>query len=212
MPESLLFLRHGLPTYRTWLRELTRQQGALVAEIFLERVQAKYLELFAGSERYSQRVLQKIHFEKNILPAIAAYKILLMDGNNPDEAQATLDSLLEAGVAGQKRLYRFWGRFPFFFDMLKWILKPLTLLQYPEAGWRMEFPNLGSDVVALDSHACFYLQVLTEYGVPELTRHFCRLDDLLFEGVTPHVRFERTQTMGRGGSMCDFRYYRVKAG
>ncbi len=204
------FLRYSLPTYRVWLREWTRQHGALEAEVFLERVRAKYTELLAGSRKYSPPVLQKLHFEKNILPAVAAYKIFLMDGNSPETAMTALDSLLEAGIAGQKRLYRFWGRFPFFFDMLRWTLKPLTRLQYPQEGWPMDFPDLGPDVVGLDGHGCFYLQVLTEYGVPELTRHFCHLDDVLYEGVTPYIRFERTQTLGRGRKMCDFRYYRVK--
>lgn len=208
----MVFLRRRLPTYRVWLRAWSDRHGAFEAKVFLERVQAKYSELYAGSRRYSPRVLQKLHFEKNILPAIAAYKILLMDGNSPEQAQATLDDLLEAGIAGQKKIYRLWGKFPFFFALLRWILKPLTLLQYPREGWQMDFPDLGPDVVALDSHSCFYLQVLTEYGVPELTRHFCHLDDVLFEGVTPYIRFERTQTIGRGGKMCDFRYYRVKAG
>ncbi|MBE3120246.1 MAG: L-2-amino-thiazoline-4-carboxylic acid hydrolase [Candidatus Atribacteria bacterium] len=73
-----------------------------------------------------------------------------------------------------------------------------------------EFPVLGPDVVALNEHSCFYLNVLAEYGLPELTPHFCLLDDFLFEGVSPCIRWERTQTIGRGGEMCDFRYYLVK--
>jgi hypothetical protein len=50
---------------------------------------------------------------------------------------------------------------------------------------------------------------LTEYGFPELTPHFCRLDDVLAAEAAPSVRFERTQTLARGGTLCDFRYARV---
>ncbi len=189
---------------------LTHRWGETEARVFLSRVEAKYLELYARSERHSPRVLQTLHFEKNILPAVAAYKILLMEGKSSESALETLDVLLEATVAGQKRVYRFWGQFPFFFDMLRWMLKPMMRLQYPESAWKTEFPDLGRDIVGLDCHGCFYLKVLSEYGLPELTRHFCRLDDVLYEGVTPYIRFERTQTIGRGGTMCDFRYYRVR--
>jgi hypothetical protein len=83
-------------------------------------------------------------------------------------------------------------------------------MQYPKEGWRIEFPDLGADVVALDGHGFFYLDVLTQYGLSELTAHFCTLDDLLYEGVSPYIGWERTQTIGRGGKYCDFRYYRVK--
>ena len=210
MSENSFFLRHTLPTYRIWLREWTRLHGEMQARVFLSRIQAKYSELYARSRRYSPRVLQKLHFEKNILPAVAAYKIMLMDGQSPETALESLDIFLEATIAGQKRMYRFWGRFPFFFDVLRWALKPMMRIQYPPAGWQTDFPALGRDAVGLDEHSCFYLQVLNDYGLPELTRHFCRLDDILYEGVSPYIRFERTQTLGRGGTLCDFRYYRVK--
>jgi len=210
MSEKMFFLRRRLPTQKTWQREMTRQRGSTEARVFMSRLRAKYDELFTRSQPYRPRVLQKLHFEKNILPVIAAYLVMMQEGQTPAAALSTVDALLDASVAGQKRLYKFWGRFPFFFDMLRWMLKPLMRLQYPAEGWQLDFPHLGPDVVALDSHHCFYLDVLTEYGLPELTSHFCRLDDELYEGVTPYIRFERTQTLGRGGEFCDFRYYRVR--
>lgn len=76
----------------------------------------------------------------------------------------------------------------------------------------MEWLDLGRDLVGLNCRACFYLDMLTEYGFPELTPHFCRLDDALAAEAAPSVRFERTQTIARGGTLCDFRYARVKRG
>ena len=160
---------------------LSRRFGVKTARVLLARVEGKYAELLSGSPRYSPRALQKLHFEKNILPAVSLYKILLMDGVDPQEALTILDEVLEAGVQGQKRMYSLLGHFPFFFDLLRMTLKPLMVLQYPKEGWEVIYPDLGLDVVGLDSHRCFYLQVLTNYDLPELTRHFCRLDDVLFE-------------------------------
>jgi hypothetical protein len=54
-------------------------------------------------------------------------------------------------------------------------------------------------------YECFYLNMLTAYGVPELTSHFCRLDDLLF-GEFQGISWERTKTLGRGDDCCDFRF------
>jgi hypothetical protein len=210
MAETRFLLRRFPPQLKNWQQEIIRQRGKADAKLFMERVKTRYVALFSGSRSYKPHVLQKLHFENNVLPVIALYQVLLEEGNSPNSALKILDRLLETGIAGQKRFYKFWGRFPFFFDMLRLTLKPMVTRQYPQEGWRNEYPDLGPDVVALNGHGCFYLNVLTEYGLPELTRHFCRLDDLLFEGVTPYVRWERTQTLGRGGELCDFRYYRVR--
>jgi hypothetical protein len=57
--------------------------------------------------------------------------------------------------------------------------------------------------------SCFYLDVLENYGLPELTVLYCWLDDLIYEGVSPYVRWARKQTLGRGDACCDFRFERV---
>jgi hypothetical protein len=210
MPEPKSFFHKSMPNQKAWQREMVRQRGTAEAILFMERVQCRYFETLAGSRTYQPRVLHKLHFEKNILPAVAAYQVLKQEGHDPASAVNILDRLLETTISGQKRYYRFLGRFTFFFDLLCWTLIPMMRIQYPEKGWQIDTPDLGPIVVALDSRRCFYLEVLKEYGVPELTRHFCRLDDLLYEGVSAFIRFERTQTLGRGGELCDFRYYRVK--
>ena len=200
-------LRKFLPDGVSWKRELAREIGYREAGSFLARAQARYDELLGQAPRLDNRALRN-HFENRILPAIAAYSVFLMDADK-DTAVSRLDQLLEAGIGPERSMYRFWGRFPLFFDMLRLMLKPMMQAQYTE-GWEVEWLDLGRDVVGLNCHACFYLDVLTEYGFPELTQHFCRLDDLLAAEAASSIRFERTQTLGRGGSLCDFRYMRVR--
>ncbi len=200
-----------LPNRKTWQDELSRLRGVEYAGVTIEKIEKKYEELLQKAPSYPGWFLQVYHFEKNILPAVALYSVLKEAGDTADEALKLVDALLEAKLVGQKRVYSFWGKMPFFFDMIRLMMEPMMKVQYPKAGWDTEYPRLGRDIVALDEHSCFYLRVLTGYGMPELTAHFCRLDDYLFEGVSPYVRWERQQTLGRGGQLCDFRYYRVKS-
>ncbi len=195
---------------KRWERAIAKERGSDASAVFLARVQARYDELLSRARRYENNALRH-HFEDRILPAAAAYSVLLMDGMEKESAGRIVDSLLEAGIESERRMYRFWGRFPFFFDLIRLTLKPMMKAQYPDK-WNAEFLDLGRDLVGLNCHSCFYLDRLTEYGYPELTPHFCRLDDLLAAEAAPSVRFERMQTLGRGGTMCDFRYARVKAG
>jgi hypothetical protein len=196
-----------LPNEKQWESAIAKRGGPDEARIFLTRVQARYDELVLQAHHYENKAL-RFHFEHNILPAIAAYSILLMDGLEKKTAMEIIDDLLEAGIESERRMYRFWGRFPFFFNMIKLMLWPMMKKQYPER-WDIEWLDLGPDVTGLNCHACFYLDVLTEYGFSELTPHFCRLDELLAGEAASSVRFERTQTLANGGTICDFRYMRV---
>jgi hypothetical protein len=196
------------PNLKNWQSEIEKALGHHAGIAFLARVQSKYDKLFEQARHYKNKALRQ-HFENNILPAVAAYSILLEDKKDQESALQIMDRLLEASIESERATYRFWGRFPFFFDLLCLMLKPKMIVQYPER-WNIEWLDLGHNVVGLNCHACFYLDILTEYGFTELTAHFCRLDDLLAAEAAPSIRFERTQTLGRGGKMCDFRYFRVK--
>lgn len=202
--------RKTLPNVKRWEKIMLEGRNAAGAILFIARVQARYEELMSQACRYRNKAL-RFHFEDNILPAVAAYSVLMMDGVPKDAALQTLDRLLEASLESQRRFYHFWARFPFFFGMLKLALKPMMKMQYSEKEWKVEWIDFTSDIVGLNCHACFYMNRLAEYGLAELTSHFCRLDDVLAAEAAPRIRLERTQTIGRGGSLCDFRYIRVKA-
>lgn len=55
---------------------------------------------------------------------------------------------------------------------------------------------------------CFYLDQLTQLGAQELTPDYCRVDDLLYEGVSPGITWHRTTVLAAGGERCDFRFER----
>lgn len=198
-----------LPNLKKWQVESGKVLGHGAGAMFLARVQSEYDELLRQARHYENKALRQ-HFENNIMPTIAAYSVLVADGKDKESALQIIDQLLEASIASARSTYRFWGRFPFFFDMIRFMLKHMMRVQYPER-WNIEWLDLGHNAAGLNCHACFYLDVLTEYGFPELTPHFCRLDELLASEAAPSIHFERTQTLALGGKMCDFRYVRVKA-
>lgn len=64
---------------------------------------------------------------------------------------------------------------------------------------------------AADMTRCPYVEACARYGVPELTQFACRADDITYGSLHPKLVWGRTQTLGTGGSCCDFRLY-VKNG
>ena len=65
----------------------------------------------------------------------------------------------------------------------------------------------GAPKFAADMTRCPYVETCAKYGVPELAQFSCRADDITYGNLHPRLVWSRTQTLGTGGSCCDFRLY-----
>jgi len=192
-------------------RVLAEARGEIPAAMLAARVQERYDELYAHRPRFLQPALRQ-HLETGILPGLALYQTLREEHDDQEAALAEMDRIFAAWVehSPKRRLLRLMEHLPDPFNILRisnrWILKT----SYPPQGWRTEWVEDSEDCIAYDISDCFYVNVLTAYGAPELTAHFCRGDDLLF-GNLPGISWERTKTLGRGDDRCDFRLCRMDA-
>jgi hypothetical protein len=183
-------------------------EEAQVQEV-LRRTGERYGELYAERRRYSERALRQ-HLEERILPGIALYQVLLEDVGAREAAMEIVDEVFwEWGISSRRAPERA-GRLPLFYWLIRFMMKPMMRWGFPEQGWETEWVEVSGDVIAFDISRCFYLDVLEQYGVPELTAQYCRLDDLIAEDLSPYVRWNRRRTLGRGDECCDFRFERVK--
>ncbi len=207
MPKGVVPMPDTMPRVDLWRRELAAQLGAGPAADLLARVEARYAELYRDRTHYDHPALRD-HLTKNILPGMALY-LTLRAASCEEEALQTTERLLAADLARQRRLLEMLGRLPFFFFLLRAMTRRFMGRNFPPEGWQVEWPDEGPDVVAFDIKRCFYLDVLTEYDAPQLATVYCRLDDIVYEDVSPYVRWERTRTLARGDGCCDFRFRRV---
>jgi hypothetical protein len=190
---------------------LAETRGEVKAALLAARVQARYDELYAHRPRFHHPALRR-HLEEGVLPGLALYQTLREENDDQEAALAEIDRILAALVerSGRRKLVQIIGRLPDPFAILRianrWAMKRV----YPPEGWRFEWVEDSDQCIAYDAHECFYLDVLTAYGAPEVTAHFCAVDDLLF-GDLPGIAWERTQTLSRGDDRCNFRFCRVAA-
>lgn len=200
-----------MPHLDVWQRVMTEQRGEVEAAMLAARVQARYDELYAQRPRFSGRAL-RFHVESNILPALVLYQVLqeAESDTSQEDVLEEVAGLLE--VAMRDRLIKrseFFEHVPRPFAVFRWSARWFMRLLFPPAGWEMEMVEDSDECFAFNVHRCFYLDVLTAYGAPELTRLFCWLDDLAYEALPPTITWERTRTLGRGDDCCDFRWCRV---
>jgi hypothetical protein len=198
-----------MPQAKTFERALAPELGEAQAREIIQEARTRFADLYALRKRHDHRALRQ-HLEENILPGVALYQTLLNDkGTRANAMELTETAFTGMGAAGRRRMERL-GRLPFFYGLMRVLTKPIMRLNFPTEAWRTEWLEVSDNQIAFNLHSCFYLDTLQEYGVPELTAQYCRLDDLTYDGVSPHVRWTRTRTLGRGDDCCDFRFERVR--
>jgi hypothetical protein len=198
-----------MPYLDAWQRVLAEKRGEPEAAMLAVRLQTRYHDLYSNRPHFPQRAL-RAHLERNILPGLALYQTLRQQNDDQDAALAEVEALFEA-VFGQLRrpmalLARLPDPFAAFRKGAQWVIR----LGFPPEGWEIEPVEDSDRCFAYDVRRCFYLDVLTAYGAPELTALYCKMDDVMYQALPPSITWERTKTLGRGDDCCDFRWCRVE--
>lgn len=196
-----------MPHANLWRRKLAGQAGQARADQVIARAQTHFDQLFSTRVRFSNRAMRN-HLEQHILPGIALYRALLEDSADQESALADWDMLTRATAAGRRRQIALLRFVPVPFFLLRLFTRFLMRVQYPALGWDTEWVADTPDRLAFNIRRCFYLETLTAHGVPELTRHFCAVDDWFFEALPSSITWARTKTLGRGDTHCDFCWLR----
>jgi hypothetical protein len=188
---------------------MAENHGPVQATLLTARAQARYNDLYAHRLRFDRQALRQ-HYEESILPSLSLYQTLLEEGNNQEEALKEMDLIIAAMLdrSGRRRLVQILDYLPDPFTVLRILNRWAMKVRYPREGWRFEWVEDSDQCIAYDARECFYVNILTACGAPELTAHLCAIDDLLY-GDLPGISWERTKTLGRGDDRCDFRFCRV---
>lgn len=149
-----------------------------------------------------------MHLNNTILPTVSIYKALLeTDPENAlTSAHTVMMNVCEIGGALMQRLLKLPGMTSAFM----WFLPKMADKMFGEScGFRFENYEVGRNVLKMDMTACPYCRYAQRLGTPELMPVFCDSDFATY-GNLPGIRFVRTQTLGTGGTCCDFRFCREK--
>ena len=205
MKDTVIEMPHAALFERALAAELGESKAGEVVRAARER----YRELYAGRERHDNRALRR-HLEENILPGVALYRALLADPETGERAMPLFEVAVEAWAASQRKSLEWLARLPVYYWLMRLVIKLMMRSNFPEAGWETEWVQANGQALAFNMKSCFYLDVLGAYGVPELAIQYCRMDDLIYEDLSPHVRWVRQGTLGRGDRHCDFRFERIR--
>lgn len=165
---------------------------------------SRYAALLAERPLPDKKI-KRNHLTRNIIPGLALYQVLLqVHGGDQHTALADVDAAFRAWT-----LDRFQGPLapmkilPTPFGLFK-VMFFMRMKAFPEED-HVVVENNATRLVLHTKH-CFYLDLLTEYGAPELTPSFCKTDEVIAEMFPAGVKFIREHTLARGDNFCDFQY------
>jgi hypothetical protein len=197
------------PHAKMFAKTLNREFGLAKSQQIIQKTNDRYAQLFTERKLYPQRALQQ-HLDGNIIPGIALYQALLADKDTLADADKVIDIVFQDwGITSRRRMEQI-GKLPFYYGLLRRVAKRIMRKNFPEQGWDIQWLEVSDEEIAFNMHRCFYLDVLTEYGVPQLTPYYCQIDDLIYADHSPRVIWARTKTLGRGDDCCDFRFVNTK--
>jgi hypothetical protein len=200
---------HRLTQLGIWQRRLAQTRGEVPAAMLAARVQARYDDLYAHRPHFAHSALR--FYLLHLLPGLALYQVLRMEGDDQEAALKEAESLVVATSVELDGLWRVLQRSKDPFGMLRQIVRRALQYALPSPAWEAESVEDGADAIAFRIRRCFYMDVLAAYGAPELTQLYCKLDDISYESMPSTIAWQRHGTLGRGGDCCDLRFSRGRA-
>lgn len=194
-----------MPNAINWQMYLARERGHVEATCLTNRVESRYWLLFCERPPVVNQALRD-HLNEQILPVLALYQVLRDCTGDQEAALMAVEEMVAEANRTKLCAVSFIGRFPFFFNLLRRMTPSTLSRNFPPEGWQIEWVENSDKSVAFNIHSCFYLDTLKEYGAPELTQVFCKMDDIFYKDISSSVRWERTGTLARGDQLCDFRW------
>ncbi|MDO8963745.1 MAG: L-2-amino-thiazoline-4-carboxylic acid hydrolase [Coriobacteriia bacterium] len=146
----------------------------------------------------------RVHLCDFMLPGLALYRTLLDEGRSRDEALETVEAVLRVRCAPRRAEMERMGRMPFLYPILRLIIRGEMAKECPPEGWDLVWIENSRDAIRWDVHRCYYVDVFTKLGVPELVAPYCNTDDYVYDGASKAYSWERKLTLGRGDDRCDF--------
>lgn len=148
------------------------------------------------------------HLENTILPTSSFYKALLEVDN--DNAFENTNKIIIGRCKKGAKVLNAMLKLPGMKSVFMKILPKMALKIFGrECGF--DYKNFQSNKInfQMDMTMCPYVKYAKILKVEKLTSIFCESDFTTYGNLSGIV-FERTQTLGTGGNLCDFKFSRLE--
>lgn len=185
-------------------RELARRYDRATLGCILDAAEARYSALSAQCADATPG--EWTHLNNTILPTCAIY-LALLDADPANALAVTHEAIIRLCRMGN-RVMRLILRIPGVKRLFMRMLPKMALSLFGrECGFDYADYRADKTTLAMNMTRCPYCKYARLLGCEALMPTFCQSDFATY-GDLPGIRFERTSTLGTGGTVCDFRFVR----
>ena len=146
---------------------------------------------------------EKMHLCGGILPRIAMYRAML-EKMPQEDAVHLLDETIRLNCTEISKKLGNLTSLPGMPGLFLRIFAYMTKKMFGEAnGFQRVFHEATGRALRIDITQCPYFNYSKACGCQAIAHTFCDSDDYCY-GNLPKIEFIRSETLGRGGSRCDF--------
>ena len=190
--------------FKRIIPHLEKKYGVKKTQAIMAKARARYEAIV--EENKDEPKAWYIHTRERIYPGIALFDAMTAEGIGREE---TADFIVEcyrwrAGMMAPKvkAIFKISG----LYRIVPKVFFNMTQKKFgPQMGFLAENMHLGKGEVRFDMVKCPYNEKCKHYGCPEIVKGYCEADDILYGDMHPKLLWGRTQTLGKGGSCCDFK-------
>lgn len=183
-------------------RSLSQQMCANRMEHLMHDVCFRTAELILENDNALPE--RKKHLAQ-ILPCIAFYETLVLETGSKAEALALYEKWCLIKVERMVKWISPLVKLPGLYKQVPKLMEKLLHTTFGEkAGFSHKNVSCANGF-SVDIIRCPYVEMCRKYNCMEIARFFCQSDDLCYGNIHPKLHWGRSQTLGTGGLLCDFK-------
>lgn len=144
----------------------------------------------------------------NLFSSLALVWTFIDEGKSKEESQRIVFDAMYRYLEPKIPTMEWIAKHKWFVPLLKWMM-PKKFKRTCGHGWKITYPKAPKNEFSMITHLCIYADIFRKYGMPEMTKGFCKVDNLMY-GSLPKTRFSYSERIGEGGKVCDYVFKRIE--
>lgn len=146
-----------------------------------------------------------MHTVKKIFPCIAFYLTVVECTGQREKAIEIINEYFTVRCSRMANVLRKLCSIPFIYHLVPRVMAGIIHKTFgTKSGFEMIDHSVKGNLCHIDMIKCPYFDNCVSKGCPELTKVFCNGDDISYGNMHHKLSWERTKTLGRKDSCCDF--------
>ncbi len=177
-----------------------RKKGGLIANSTLER----FVEIC--KENADEAKAMHSHTRAKIYPCISLLDAQVKHGVSREDALAFNFKFIEWRSYRAANFVAKIMKIPGIYKKMPVMFGNMTKKKFGvKQNFDAVFYEISPKEMRFNMTKCPYSELCTKYGYPEITKAFCRGDDIVYGNMHPKLIWGRTKTIGDGDTVCDFK-------